>query len=159
MIFPLILEKNEILILMRLLNNIMPYCTECGKEVEESWNACPSCGKVLKEVNIPQPQPVAQPQPQPQPQPYQTRPYPRSYSVGGQNNYGTAALVCGILGIFCGGILFGIVAIVLGGLGIGRDDNNGMAVIGLILGLIDIVCFFIMMFWILTWFTWFPNWW
>ena len=146
-----------------------PFCIECGKEVEESWNACPSCGKILKEVNVPQPQPqpVAQPQPQPQPQPvaqpqpqpqpYPTRLYQRTYSTGGQNSYGTAALVCGIIGLFCGGILFGIIAIVLGGLGLGRDDNTGMAVIGLVLGLIDFVCFFIMMFWVLSWFTWFPN--
>lgn len=138
-----------------------PYCIECGSEIEESWNACPSCGKVLKEVNVSQPQPVAQPQPvsqpQPQPQPYQTRPYQRSYSTGGQNTYGTVALVCGIIGLFCGGILFGIIAIVMGGLGLSKDDNTGMAVIGLVLGLIDIVCFFVMMFWIFSWISWFPG--
>ena len=79
------------------------YCMECGSKIEESWNACPNCGKVLKEVNVPQPRPVAQPQPPP-PQ-YQTRLYQRSYSRGGEKNYGTAALVCGILGLFCGGII------------------------------------------------------
>ena len=134
------------------------YCIECGRELEESWHACPSCGKVRRgAVNVPQPQPQPVAQPQPQPQQYPTRAYQKSYSTGGQNSYGTAALVCGIIGLFCGGILFGIIAIVLGGLGLGRDDNTGMAVIGLVLGLIDFVCFFIMMFWVLSWFTWFPN--
>lgn len=135
-----------------------PYCMECGGEIEESWNACPKCGKVRKEVNVPQPRPVAQPQPQPLPQPYQTRLYQRSYSMRGEKNYGTAALVCGILGLFCGGIIFGIGAIILGALGLGRDENTGMAVLGLVLGVIDFVCFFMMMFWVVSWFAWTPYW-
>jgi len=131
-----------------------PYCMECGGEIEESWNACPNCGKVRKEVNPPQPRPVAQPLPQPQPQPYQTRLYQRSYSMGREKNYGTAALVCGIIGLFCGGIIFGIGAIILGVLGLSRDENTGMAVLGLVLGIIDFVCFFMMMFWVVSWFAW-----
>lgn len=129
-----------------------PYCIECGKEIEESWNACPSCGKAIRGREDPKSQPVAQPQPRP-PQ-YQTRPYQRSYSMGGQNTYGAVALVCGIIGLFCGGVIFGIVAIVMGGLGLNRDENSSMATIGLVLGIIDIACFFVSWFWIFSWFSW-----
>jgi uncharacterized SAM-binding protein YcdF (DUF218 family) len=62
--------------------------------------------------------------------------------------------VCGIVGLFCGGIIFGIVAIIMGGLGLSRDENSSMAIIGLVLGVIDFVCFFIAFFWIFTWFAW-----
>ena len=129
-----------------------PYCIECGKEIEESWNVCPSCGKVVRGGEAPQPEPVAKPQTQP-PQ-YQTRPYQRSYSMGGENTYGAVALVCGIIGLFCGGVIFGIVAIVMGGLGLNRDENSSMATIGLVIGIIDIACFFISWFWIFSWFSW-----
>lgn len=136
-----------------------PYCIECGSEIEESWNACPNCGKVVKGRETSQPQPIVQPQPQPQPLPYQTNPYQartyqRSYSTAGQSTYGAVALVCGIIGLFCGGVIFGIVAIIMGGLGLSRDENSSMAVIGLVLGVIDFVCFFIAIFWVFTWFAW-----
>jgi predicted amidophosphoribosyltransferase len=36
---------------------MISYCINCGKEIEESWNACPNCGKNLKEGTISQSQP------------------------------------------------------------------------------------------------------
>jgi len=137
---------------------ISPYCTNCGSEVEDSWNACPNCGRILRATQVPQHQsiPQAQPQRQHAPQPYQVQPYQRSYSSSGGNTYGTIAIVLGIIGLFCGGIIFGFIAIVMGGLGLNRDDNNGMAIVGLVLGIIDFACCFLMYFWIFSWFSFFP---
>jgi len=131
-----------------------PYCTDCGSEVEDSWNACPSCGKVLRETHAPQPQP------QPTPNPYRVQPYQRSYSSGNGNTYGIVALVCGLIGL-CGavayfGVVLGIVAISMGGIGLNRDDNNSMAVVGLILGIIDLVCCFLFFFLTFSWLAFFP---
>lgn len=131
-----------------------PYCIECGSEIEESWNSCPNCGKVLKAGKAPQSQPVVQAQPQPQPQPYQVQPYQKSYSTGGQNTYGVVALVCGIIGLFFGGVIFGIVAIVMGGLGLNRDEDTRAAKIGLVLGVIDFVFFILSSWWVFSWFAW-----
>ncbi|MCK4286462.1 MAG: zinc-ribbon domain-containing protein [Candidatus Lokiarchaeota archaeon] len=139
-----------------------PYCTNCGSEIEDSWNACPNCGRVLRESQIPQQQSIPQTQLQPQraPQPYRVQPYQRSYSSGNGNVYGIVALVCGLIGLFGAvlyfGIVLGIVAIAMGGIGLSRDDNNSMAVIGLILGIIDFVCCFVVFFLLFTWLAWFP---
>jgi hypothetical protein len=130
----------------------MPYCIECGSEIQDSWNTCPNCGKTLKKQEVPQSKPITQPQPQPPS--YQTRPYQRSSSMGRQNTYGAVALVLGIIGLICGGIIFGILAIVFGGLGLNRDENSSMATKGLVLGVIDLACFFISWFWIFSWFSW-----
>ena len=124
----------------------MPFCIECGEKLEDSWNVCPKCGKEVRGKEAPMSQPVAQPQPKP--------PQYQSYSMAGQSTYGAVALVCGIIGLFCGGVIFGIIAIVMGGLGLNRDENSSMATIGLVIGIIDIACFFIGLFWIFSWFSW-----
>ena len=142
-----------------------PYCTYCGNEVEESWNVCPKCGTNLKETEIPQAQPQLQPGPyhplyqssQQQRQQYQSAPTPsKGY------NYGTIALICGIIGIPAGFLYFGpvlgVIAIVMGVMGIARDDNASIAAIGLIFGIIDFVLFFVFFFWIFTWFSWIWPW-
>jgi len=139
-----------------------PYCTSCGSELEDSWNVCPNCGRELRETQVHQQQPIPQAQLQPQhsPQPYQVQPYQQSYSSGSGNIYGIIALVCGLIGLFGAivyfGIVLGIVAIAMGGIGLTRDDNNSMAVIGLILGIVDIVCCFLVFFLIFTMLSWFP---
>jgi len=139
-----------------------PYCTSCGSELEESWNACPNCGRILRESQVPQQQSISQAQSQPlrAPQPYRVQPYQRSYSSGNGNIYGIVSLVCGLIGLFGAilyfGIVLGIVAIAMGGIGLSRDDNNSMAVIGLILGIIDFVCCFVVSFLFFTWLAWFP---
>jgi len=133
-----------------------PYCTKCGNEVEESWRVCPNCGKNLKESDVPQPQPSLSPQIQtrisPTPQPYQTQPYQQQYRPVKPTQYGTPALVCGLIGCCCG--FLGIPAIILGALGLSRDENTSSASIGLILGLINTVCWILG---IILLFTWFPN--
>ena len=139
-----------------------PYCINCGSEIEDSWNACPNCGKVLKEAKVPQQPTIPQVQVQPQqaPQPYQVQPYQRRYSSGGGNTYGIVALICGLIGLLGAmayfGIVLGIIAIATGGMGLSRDDNNAMAIIGLILGIIDFVCCFLIYFVIFSWMSWFP---
>lgn len=134
-----------------------PFCTNCGRDLEESWKVCPDCGKDLGGGNAPQTQPTTQPQTQsttqPTTQPHSVQPYQYKYAkVAGENKFGTASLVCGILGLIFGFTssytimslpILRIVAIVLGGIGISRDDNKAMAIAGLVLGIIGVVIFFI----------------
>jgi len=54
------------------------------------------------------------------------------------------------------GVVLGIVAISMGGIGLNRDDNNSMAVVGLILGIIDLVCCFLFFFLTFSWLVFFP---
>ena len=56
----------------------------------------------------------------------------------GKNSLGIASLVCAIIGFFCCGIL-SIVAIILGAIGISKDDEPGMAKAGLIIGIVSLV--------------------
>ncbi len=140
----------------------MPYCTNCGSEIEDTWNICPNCGKDLKELQAPQQQTISlvQQQPQQTPQPYQAQPFQKTYSSSRGNIFGAVALICGLIGLISAflyfGIVLGIIAIVLGGIGLGRDDNNGMAVIGIIFGIIDIVLFVLVYLIIFSWLSWFP---
>ena len=134
-----------------------PFCTNCGRDLEESWKICPDCGKILGEGTVPQTHPTTQPQiqltSQPTPQPHRVQPYQYKYAkVAGENKFGTASLVCGILGLVLGFTftlrilgfpILRVVAVVLGGVGISRDDNKSMAIAGLVLGIIGLVIFFI----------------
>ena len=64
---------------------------------------------------------------------------------GGTSGYATASLVCALIGLFCGGLLLGIPAVVFGEIAkkeIARNPNVGgekMAAAGRIIGIIDIV--------------------
>ncbi len=145
-----------------------PYCINCGKEVEESWNSCPNCGKALKESQFVQRQPRQQPPPQPQPPQYQTQQHQRMFSSGGSNNFGIAALICGVIGPFFGflipgaiflAIIMSLITIVLGGIGIGRDDNNIMAIMGLVIGIGDFICCLAFYFLIFSMFSLFSTFW
>lgn len=142
------------------------FCTNCGRELEESWNICPDCGKSLKETTVPQTHPTTHSQlqsaSQTTPQPHRVQPSHDKYTkVVGETKFGAGALACGIIwlifGFFYGSSLFGlplfrILAIILGGIGISRDSNKSMAIGGLILGIIGIVFFllgslFSLLFW------------
>jgi len=63
---------------------------------------------------------------------------------GGTSGYATASLVCALIGLFCGGLLLGIPAVVFGEIAkkeIARNPNVGgekMAAAGRIIGVIDI---------------------
>ena len=54
---------------------------------------------------------------------------------GGGKGMSIAAMVCGIVGLFIGGIILGPLAIVFGAIGMKRD-GRGMAITGLITGII-----------------------
>lgn len=71
------------------------------------------------------------------------------------NSFGIVSLIFGIIGL-CGGWLIGVflpipyigylfpgVAIVFGIIGIIKDDSHGMAIAGLVLGIVSLVCIFI----------------
>nr|MDO8113687.1 hypothetical protein [Candidatus Sigynarchaeota archaeon] len=49
------------------------------------------------------------------------------------------ALILGIIGLFIFWWL-GIIAIVLGAIGNAKEGKNGMAIAGIVLGIIDVVC-------------------
>jgi hypothetical protein len=107
----------------------------------------------------PQPQPYYAPQMQmPQPQPYyavQPQPVfvePMMVAAPPRNGAGTAAGVLGIIAIILMfipiadylGILLGVLAVILGGVGISRANRmggtgKGMAITGLVLGLISVI--------------------
>ena len=132
------------------------YCSSCGTQVEESNMFCPNCGKNLKETSSPNPTPSPRPyyqspSPTPSPRPYYNtsmdqRSYQpsRSYSTMEGSKYGTASIVCGIIGFCCFGniayIVFGILAIAFGVLGLNRDENKSLASGGLIFGIVDLAC-------------------
>lgn len=64
------------------------------------------------------------------------------------NTNGIISLIFAIVGLFIGcipfigwiGIFFPIVAIIFGAIGIKKDDSNGMAIAGLVIGIISLLC-------------------
>lgn len=49
------------------------------------------------------------------------------------------SLIFGIVG-FCCGFIFGPIAIILGAIGMRREEGRGLAIAGLILGIVTVVC-------------------
>lgn len=94
----------------------------------------------------PPPYPPSPPGP-PYPPPYPPAYGPRPQSP--RNGVGIAALICGVLAIvtvwtLVGGIILGIVSIVLGGIGHsrarkGQATNGGLAIAGIVLGVVALV--------------------
>ena len=62
------------------------------------------------------------------------------------NTFGIIALIFGIIGLCCGwilsyiGLVFPVVAIVCGAIGMKKDDSAGMSIAGLVLGIISVIC-------------------
>jgi uncharacterized membrane protein len=62
------------------------------------------------------------------------------------NTYGIVFLIFGIIGLCCGwihslfGLVFPIVAIVCGAIGMSRNDSSGMSIAGLVLGIVSTIC-------------------
>ncbi len=127
------------------------FCPNCGNEVDPSWRVCQKCGNTLEleAPSQPAPQPYiapgAPPYGAPQQSPMGAQQYPtyQKYPSAKPNQRGTTALICGVIGIFCCSICLGPLAIYFGNKGLKEDQNKSMAQIGLVLGIIDIVCFFI----------------
>ncbi len=53
-----------------------------------------------------------------------------------RNKYGTIATILGLVGICGFGIVLGPLAIIFGKIGVKKDEENAVAIIGLILGII-----------------------
>lgn len=126
------------------------YCPSCGTKVEESWKVCPNCGEQLafKTVssNVYQPgEPRPDYAPPPQPSPYGPQPT-QAYKPRRGNKWGTYSLICGIIGCCFAGIILGPIAIILAAKGLKEDDNTTYSIIGLIIGVLDIVGSIISMF-------------
>ena len=112
------------------------FCSNCGTKVEETWNACPKCGTALGSgVNL-----------QSTPQ-YHTATYTQAAqkpSSWKKHKHSALALIfanIGLFGIlFTGfGIIFGILAIAFGIKGIRRDEDRVMAILGMVVGAIDLI--------------------
>ena len=64
------------------------------------------------------------------------------------NTNGIISLIFALVGLFVGwipflgwfGIIFPIIAIIFGAIGIKKDDSHGMAIAGLVIGCISLLC-------------------
>ena len=69
----------------------------------------------------------------------------RAYSPRGEVSSAKSALICGILGLFCVGVILGPIAILLGISALGElkrrpeASGGGMAIAGIVLGIVDII--------------------
>ncbi len=127
------------------------FCPNCGSEVETSWKVCQKCGNTL-DFEVPS-QPTPQPYVAPGAPPYGAQPqYPQGYQQyptyqkapkSNANQKGTYSLIFGVIGLLCCAIIFGPLAIIYGSKGLKEDQNKTMSQIGIVLGIIDFVCFII----------------
>ncbi|MDY3275593.1 MAG: zinc-ribbon domain-containing protein [Agathobacter sp.] len=134
-------------------------CQKCGKQINDDYKMCPYCGTpVHRAVN------TGQFQQNQQNNGYNFRnpqmPQSGSYNYGNRiqytnhtkknNTIGILALIFGIVGLLLSCIFIGIVpaiaGIVLGIVGISKNNGKGMCVAGLICGIIGILVFAIMLF-------------
>jgi hypothetical protein len=130
------------------------YCPKCGAQIADDSRFCPQCGNstVAQTPQAPQ-APPQQPAYQ-QPQPVYQQPAYQEHTSG----MAVAALVTGIVGFFLSPL--SVLAIIFGAVGIsqcGKDPylkGKGMAVAGLVLGIINIALWVILWVWIGLSFWW-----
>jgi len=94
----------------------MSFCSRCGKEIPENARYCPNCGRGDR----------------------------REVAEQRTSGMAVASLVTGIIGIFLIPIIFSLLAIIFGSVGINQASrpgikSHGMAVAGLVLGIIGLV--------------------
>jgi hypothetical protein len=126
------------------------FCPECGTKVDPSWRACPNCGYFLSETlpsqesmeNIPE-QPIQPTVTAPSSYSYPSKTY---YTSQGGNIFGIIAIIFGILGLCCFGVICGIIALILGIIGQTRDESKGLATAGVVLGILDLCCSLMLLF-------------
>ena len=100
----------------------MSFCASCGKEMPENARYCPSCGRGdRREVGG-----------------------VREEAEQRTSGMAVASLVTGIIGMLLIPIIFSLLAIIFGSVGMGQTNRpgvkgHGMAVTGLILGVIGLI--------------------
>ena len=122
-----------------------PFCPECEAVIEENWNRCPECecelnlnGQQLDEKSQ---QSDENSQYTLLPPKYSQLPtYTYKAPIKSSNGFGTLSLIVAIIGCFCFAYIFGPIAIILGGIGISKDDSPSKAKAGLVFG-IFVLCF------------------
>ncbi|MHA1241086.1 MAG: hypothetical protein ACTSQU_09870 [Promethearchaeota archaeon] len=143
------------------------FCTSCGKELEESWSACPSCGGIITESIS---QKISNINPfQMQNKNLYTQEHKENVRSGNKilqiDIPGILAIIFGIVslifGFFIGlingqfggvimEIIFGILAMIFGGISLKKGEINYKALIGFLLG-----GFNLLIFWYYLPFVWF----
>ena len=133
----------------------MNFCSQCGTKIVASWKACPNCGHNLKSELVNQQPTQAQvskeihSQQKTQYQPIQYQPH--DYRPRSNNTNGIVALILGLLGLFgVIPIIGSIIGIVLGIVGKNKDDDPRMAKAGLIIGIIGIVVWIAFYLWLFS---------
>jgi len=125
-----------------------PFCPECEAVIEENWNRCPECecelnlnGQQLDEKSQQSDensQYTLLPPKSSQPPTYTYK--AKSFQMPSSNGFGTLSLILAIIGCFCFAYVFGPIAMILGGIGISKDDSPSRAKAGLVIG-IFVLCF------------------
>jgi uncharacterized membrane protein YvbJ len=122
------------------------YCNKCGARIAEGSSFCSQCGAAVD-------------QPAEQPQPENTQPQTEQALATEQTSgFAVASLVLGIVGIIIN--FLSVLAIIFGAIGISQTSNNpalkgkGMAVAGLVLGIIVVFLWIILIFLIGSFFWW-----
>lgn len=123
-------------------------CQKCGKELNENFQVCPYCGSpIQQDVNIQQNASYNYGN--------QQMPQSGSYSYGNQSNYaqqpkkkntiGILSLILGIAGLLLSCVIVGIVpaiaSVVLGIIGIVKNNGKGQSIAGIVCGIIGILIF------------------
>ena len=123
-------------------------CQKCGKELNENFQVCPYCGSpIQQDVNIQQNASYNYGNHQMQ--------QSGSYSYGNQANYaqqpkkkntiGILSLILGIAGMLLSCVIVGIVpaiaSVVLGIIGIVKNNGKGQSIAGIVCGIIGILIF------------------
>ena len=115
-----------------------PFCPnpDCGAVIEEDWNRCPECELDLNAQQLDENSQYTLLPPKKPQLPTYTYKAPTKSS----NRFGTLSLIVAIIGCFCFAYVFGPIAMILGGIGISKDDSPSKAKAGLIFG-IFVLCF------------------
>jgi hypothetical protein len=122
------------------------YCAKCGAQIVEGSSFCGKCG-------APVTQPVTQPQPTASPAQPQSPAATRRTS-----GLAITSLVCGIVGLFLH--FLSILAIIFGGVALAQIGKNpalkgrGMAVAGLVLGIITVIAWIAIIVWAESFWWW-----
>ena len=110
------------------------FCGNCGTKLDSSWSVCPECGS-----------PVGGEVPY---QPTPGQPLPQEFKE--KKTYGSLSLAFGLISFCCCcGPIFGPLSILFGIIGLRKDDDRSLSIIGLILGIVGTICGII--FWLVVW--------